>query len=114
MTIRAALLDANDVFLRIDELADESELTDRHVPEVTEVDFAPGAYRWDRVAKTFTPVPVFDDQSTALSDIEHIVSGAVELALLHRGDTSDASIAAGEILAIVRRRYPAIWARINT
>jgi hypothetical protein len=51
MTIKAALLSAPaaggmGVYLRIDELADDSQLTDRHVPAVTECDLPAGKYRW--------------------------------------------------------------------
>ena len=51
MTIKAALLDApaaggTGVYLRMDELADESRLTERHVPTVTSCDRPAGQYRW--------------------------------------------------------------------
>jgi hypothetical protein len=46
MTIRAALLDADGVFLRIDELADASQITDRHLARITACDLPPGEYRW--------------------------------------------------------------------
>jgi len=51
MTIKAALLDApaaggNGVFLRVEELAGEAALTDRHVLAITACDLPPGKYRW--------------------------------------------------------------------
>jgi len=46
MTVRAALLDANGVYLRMDTLADPGELTPLHLPAITECDLAPGKYRW--------------------------------------------------------------------
>ena len=46
MTIHAALLDANGVFLRIDELASEADLTPRHLAAITTCDLAPGEYKW--------------------------------------------------------------------
>lgn len=46
MTIQAALLDDADVYLRMDELADESALTPRHLPQITVCDLPPGQYKW--------------------------------------------------------------------
>lgn len=51
MTITAALLDApassgKGIYLRIEELANAADLTDRHVPTVTECDLPSGRYRW--------------------------------------------------------------------
>jgi len=46
MTVRAALLDAEGVYLRMDELADEAALTPQHLPQITSCDLAPGEYRW--------------------------------------------------------------------
>jgi len=46
MTIKVALLDESGVYLRMDELADESQLTDRHVPRITACDLPAGEYRW--------------------------------------------------------------------
>lgn len=46
MTIKAALLDERGVYLRMDELQDEAQLTAMHVPTITECDLAPGKYRW--------------------------------------------------------------------
>lgn len=46
MTIKAALLDEQGIFLRIDEVADEAALTERHLPQITTCDLPPGRYRW--------------------------------------------------------------------
>lgn len=46
MTIQAALLDADGVFLRIDELASEADLTPLHLAAITSCDLAPGEYKW--------------------------------------------------------------------
>ena len=46
MKVRAALLDANGVYLRMDTLADPDELTPLHLPAITSCDLAPGEYRW--------------------------------------------------------------------
>lgn len=46
MTIRAALLDADGVFVRMDTLADARQLTARHLPKITSCDLKPGTYRW--------------------------------------------------------------------
>ena len=51
MTIKAALLDApaasgNGTFLRVDTLADDRALTDRHVPAITACDLPTGKYLW--------------------------------------------------------------------
>lgn len=44
--IKAALLDAQGRYLRIDELEDELGLTPRHLPQITECDLPPKRYRW--------------------------------------------------------------------
>ncbi len=46
MTIKAALLDERGVFLRLDEIESEAELTPRHLPQIVSCDLAPGAYVW--------------------------------------------------------------------
>lgn len=46
MTITAALLDRNDVYLRIDTLPDPSALTPRHLPQITACDLRAGRYKW--------------------------------------------------------------------
>lgn len=46
MTLRAALIDANGVFLRMDELADPREMTARHLPQITDCDLPSGKYKW--------------------------------------------------------------------
>ena len=44
--VRAALHDADGVFLRMVEVA-KSELTELHNPAITECDLPPNAYRWN-------------------------------------------------------------------
>jgi hypothetical protein len=46
MSIKAALLDEQGIFLGIDELTDAGQLTDQHLPGITECDLPPGRYRW--------------------------------------------------------------------
>jgi hypothetical protein len=46
MTIRAAFLDPRGVFLKMVELESVSELTERHVPTITQCDLPPGQYLW--------------------------------------------------------------------
>ena len=46
MTVRAALLDANGVYLRMDEFADESALTPLHLPQIPVCDLPGGEYVW--------------------------------------------------------------------
>ena len=46
MTIRAALLDKNGVFQRMDELPGRAQLTSRHLPSITECDLPAGEYVW--------------------------------------------------------------------
>jgi len=46
MTVRAALLDENGVYLRMDELADASALTSRHLAQIRSCDLPPGEYAW--------------------------------------------------------------------
>jgi hypothetical protein len=55
-TVKAALLDDKDVYLRIDELPPE-ELTDRHLPHITECDLPPFEYRWNAKELRFDPLP---------------------------------------------------------
>lgn len=44
--IKAALLDENGIYLRIDELEGPKQLTPRHLPKITECDLPPGRYYW--------------------------------------------------------------------
>ena len=46
MTIRAARIDANGVYLGMDELASEQELMPFHLPQLGECDNPPGEYLW--------------------------------------------------------------------
>mgnify|MGYP001569006926 CR=1 FL=1 len=55
-SIRCALLDASDIFIRVVELASTKHLTDRHLSEITECDLTPWKYRWDRARRTFVPL----------------------------------------------------------
>lgn len=54
MTLKAALLDEQGIFLTIDTLKSKAQLTDRHLPQITHCDLPPGRYRW---------VPTPDDQT---------------------------------------------------
>lgn len=44
--IKAARIDARNVYQGIDTLEDESQLTDRHLPAVRDCDLMPGEYEW--------------------------------------------------------------------
>jgi hypothetical protein len=44
--VRAALLNERGIYLRMDELEDASQLTERHLPQITFCDLPPGEYRW--------------------------------------------------------------------
>ena len=44
--MRCAVLDANGVFIGMEEVADPVDLTDRHLPSITECDLPPGEYAW--------------------------------------------------------------------
>lgn len=46
MTLLAALIDADGVFLRMEELADPRQLTARHLPQITACDLPAGKYKW--------------------------------------------------------------------
>jgi hypothetical protein len=46
MTIKAALLDERGIYLRMDEVQSESDLTASHVPSITECDLPAGKYKW--------------------------------------------------------------------
>lgn len=46
MTIKAAVLDAQNVYWGIDELENEAAITDRHVLSITQCDLPVGRYRW--------------------------------------------------------------------
>ena len=50
--VKAALLDADGYFVRMDETA---ELTPRHLPQIDACDLPPGQYRWD--GTTFVHAP---------------------------------------------------------
>ena len=53
-TVRAALLDENGIYLGID-LLPEDQLTEHHLPHITECDLPPGQYCWHENA--FVPIP---------------------------------------------------------
>jgi hypothetical protein len=44
--VKAARLDANGVYLGMDDLASPAELTPLHLAQITECDLKPGEYRW--------------------------------------------------------------------
>lgn len=44
--IKAALLDERGVYLRVDELASEADLTPQHLPQITYCDLPAGEYVW--------------------------------------------------------------------
>ena len=44
--IKAALLDAEGNYLGMVELAHQGLITERHLPQITACDLAPGEYRW--------------------------------------------------------------------
>lgn len=50
--VKAALLDENGVFLRIDSIPID-QLTPRHLPQITECDLPPGKARWNSETLTF-------------------------------------------------------------
>jgi hypothetical protein len=62
MSIKAALLDEQGIFLCIDELTDAGQLTDRHLPAITECDLPSGRYFWkaddtNPYGGAFWPIP---------------------------------------------------------
>ena len=62
MSIKAALLDERGVYLRMDELEDRSELTDRHLPSITACDLPAGRYVWikdDRLRRDGTLINIY-------------------------------------------------------
>jgi hypothetical protein len=75
MTIRAARLDANDIYVCIDELADQSQLTGRHLPAIEACDLPAGKYRWladaaNAAGGAFWPVAWLDAQASNIAAIE--------------------------------------------
>jgi hypothetical protein len=74
---RVALLDDRDVFIGMDTIADDSQLTDRHLPQISECDLAPGAYRWDAARGTFLPLP--RDSAGRPADVPSIEEALFEL-----------------------------------
>jgi hypothetical protein len=54
---RVALLDETGVYVGMDTIQDDSQLTALHLPAITECDLTPGAYRWDKARETFVPLP---------------------------------------------------------
>lgn len=74
MSIKAALLDERGVYLRMDELEDLSELTDRHLPSITSCDLPAGRYVW-----------IKDDRARADGSLINVYGGAFwEIAWLKR------------------------------
>ena len=53
--IRAALLDKDGIYLRMDELESAAQASDRHVLSITECDLPPGRYKWCPGQTTFNP-----------------------------------------------------------
>lgn len=96
MTIRAALLDAPAASGKgkytgvIDELADESALTEFHVPEVPECDLPPGRYVWE---------PGKDGKPGTFTDAETIARRSVP-------SIENAVIAIGAVLEAANFRLP--------
>ena len=68
MTIKSALLNEQGIFLRVEALDDESQLTAQHVPSITECDLPPGRYRWvpcepqsgNPFGGEFRPIPMIE------------------------------------------------------
>lgn len=46
MSIKAALLNEQGIFLKIDIVSKKAELTELHLPQITACDLPPGKYRW--------------------------------------------------------------------
>lgn len=62
MTIKAALLDERGIYLRMDELEDLSQLTERHLPSITSCDLEAGLYVWipdDRLRPDGTLINIY-------------------------------------------------------
>lgn len=84
--IKAALLDAQNVYLGIVEVQ-KDQLTSRHLPQVSECDLEPGRYRWN--GKYFELI-----ESTK-AEPEPGVPGLEEVVyLLATGDAKNARVAA--------------------
>jgi hypothetical protein len=76
MTIRAARVDAQGVFVAVDELPDETALTARHLPQVAECDLPPGKYQWD--GERFVPLPAAQrrqaDDTPSLEEVVFLIA----------------------------------------
>jgi hypothetical protein len=76
MSIRAARVDAEGVFVAVDELADAAALTARHLIEVPECDLPPGKYRWD--GARFVPLPAEQrrqaDDTPSLEEVVFLIA----------------------------------------
>jgi hypothetical protein len=46
MTITAALLDEQGIFLKVDTLKSKAALTERHLPSIKNCDLPPEKYKW--------------------------------------------------------------------
>ena len=72
--ITAARLDADGYFAGMDELP-ETELTERHLPNVSECDLPPGKYRWIDGAFVHAPKPKAEDLNLTPHAERAIVKG---------------------------------------
>jgi len=99
MTIRAVLLDAPaaggmGVYLRVDELADETALTERHVPAISACDLPPGKYRWVPDANPRNP---FGGAFWPLNYLNRLAQDQVDVA------AAEARAGARQLIVIERR-----------
>lgn len=69
--IKAALLNSEGVFERMDELGDASQLTPLHLPQISECDLPPGKYRW--IADASNP---YGGAFWSLAWLEHVAATA--------------------------------------
>lgn len=85
MTVKAALLNAQGHFIRMDELEDPAELTVLHLPQITECDLPPGQYKWiadqaNQMGGAFWPVKWLDQREQDIRDVEAAAKAAERIA----------------------------------
>lgn len=80
--IKAALLDKDDLYIRIDTLNSEAELTDRHLPQITSCDLEPYRYKWIRSESEKTEfggsfLPITDSSNDRYAAVEKVLGEPV-------------------------------------
>lgn len=110
--VRAARLDADGIYVGMDEFDDESGLTPLHLPQITECDRPPGKYKWladagNPFGGAFWPVEYLEKVERARSEAEAEASVKGEMTKRSRmnpGEHRRARTLAARLLAKIGRK----------